>query len=150
MGENEDMGWFPRYIGGQPMCNDVGYTTQVWNGSQPPSDIDYIGIDTSGNPIYKPKTSCGTIPKPSPSHAERMASLKAEVDALAKEYEPIVDKLIEEIYESSQKQIELLSEETAQRINKTFEDIRKTMDKDFPIVFTKRKARKYYKPKFTL
>lgn len=143
MGENEKLGWFPRYIGGQPICNDVGWTTNV-------PTIEYVGIDTSGKPIYKPNTSCGTIPKPSPSHAERMASLKAEVDALAKEYEPIVDKLIEEIYESSQKQIELLSEETAQRINKTFEDIRKTMDKDFPIVFTKRKARKYYKPKFTL
>ena len=43
-----------------------------------------------------------------------------------------------------------ISEETAQRINKAFEDIRKTMDTDFPIVLTKRKARKHYKPKFTL
>ena len=43
-----------------------------------------------------------------------------------------------------------LSEETAQRTTKTFEDIRKTMEKGFPMVFTKRKARKYYKPKFTL
>lgn len=143
MGENEELRWFPRYIGGQPICNDVGCTTNV-------PTIEYVGIDTSGKPIYKPNTSCGTIPKPSPSHAERMASLKAEVDALAKEYEPIADKLIEEIYERSQKQIELLSEGTAQRINKTFEDIRKTMDTDFPIVLTKRKARKYYKPKFTL
>lgn len=139
MGENECLGWFPRYIGGQPMCNDVGCVPNV-------PTIEYVGIDTSGKPIYKPKTSYGTIPKPSPSHAERMASLKAEVDALAKEYEPIVDKLIEEIYENYQKSIELSSEATAQRINKAFED----MDKDFPIVFTKRKARKYYKPKFTL
>lgn len=143
MEENEDMGWFPRYFQGQPMCNDFGCATNV-------PTIEYVGIDTSGKPIYKPNTSCGTIPKPSPSHAERMASLKAEVDALAKEYKPIVDNLMEEIYESSQKPIELLSEETAQRINKAFENIQMTMEKDFPMAFTKRKARKHYKPKFTL
>lgn len=143
MGENEDMGWFPRYIGAQPICNDVGCTTYV-------PTIEYVGIDTSGKPIYMPNTSCGTIPKPSPSHAEEMASLKAEVDALAKEYKPIVDKLMEDIYESSQKPIELLSEETAQRINKAFENIQMTMRNGFPMAFTKRKARKHYKPKFTL
>ena len=43
-----------------------------------------------------------------------------------------------------------LSEETAQRINKAFENIQMTMEKDFPMAFTKRKARKHYKPKFTL
>lgn len=150
MRENEWLGWFPRYIGGQPMCNDVGCATQVWNGSQPPSDIDYIGIDTSGKPIYKPNTSCGTIPKLSPTHAERMASLKAEVDAMAVRYKPTVDELMREIYENSQKPIELLSEAAAQQINKAFEDIGKTMEKIFPMAFTKRKARKHYKPKFTL
>lgn len=143
MGENEDLGWFPRYTPSKPMCNDVGCITNV-------PIIEYVGLDTGGKPIYKPKTSCGTIPKPSPSHAERMASLKAEVDALAKEYKPIVDKLMEEIYENSQKPIELLSEETAQRINKAFENIQMTMRNGFPMAFAKRKARKYYKPKFTL
>ena len=143
MGENEELGWFPRYIGAQPICNDVGCITNV-------PTIEYVGIDTSGKPIYKPKISCGTIPKPSPTHAERIASLKAEMDAMAEKYKSIADKLVEEIYESSQKPIELLSEETAQQINKAFEDIRKAMDKDFPMAFTKRKARKYYKPKFTL
>lgn len=43
-----------------------------------------------------------------------------------------------------------ISEETAQQINKAFENMRKTMEKGFPMVFTKRKARKHYKPKFTL
>lgn len=43
-----------------------------------------------------------------------------------------------------------LSEETTQQIHKALEDIRKTMEKDFPMAFAKRKARKYYKPKFTL
>ena len=43
-----------------------------------------------------------------------------------------------------------ISEETAKQINSAFENIRKTMEKDFPMAFTKRRARKYYKPKFTL
>ena len=142
MGENEELGWFPRYIGGQPICNDVGCITNV-------PTIEYVGIDTSGKPIYKPNTSCGTIPKPSPTHAERMASLKAEVDAMAEKYTPVIDKLMEKVYESSQKPIKLLSEETAQQISKAFEDIRKTMDKDFPMALKPAK-RKHYKPKFTL
>lgn len=112
--------------------------------------FDGIQFFINGKPIHSGDFGCGSITYPSPSHAERMTSLKTEVDALAKEYKPIVDKLMEEIYESSQKPIELLSEETAQQINKAFEDIRKTMGKDFPMASTKRKARKHYKPKFTL
>ena len=143
MGENEELGWFPRYTPSEPMCNVVGCIPNV-------PTIEYVGIDTSGKPIYKPKASCGTIPKPSPSHAERMASLKAEMDAMAKKYKPVIDKLMDELYESSQKPIELLSEGTAQQINKAFENIQKTLEKNFPMAFAKRKARKHYKPKFTL
>lgn len=143
MGENEELGWFPRYTPSEPMCNVVGCTTNV-------PTIEYVGLDMSGKPIYKSDTSCVTITKPSPTHA--VASLKAEVDAMAEKYKPVIDKLMDEIYESSQKPIELLSEETAQRMSKAFEDIGKTMDKDFPIALkpTTRKARKHYKPKFTL
>lgn len=104
----------------------------------------------NGKPIRQGDFGCGHITKPSPSHTERMASRKAEVDAMTEKYKPVIDKLMDEIYESSQKPIELLSEETAQQINKAFEDIRKTMEKDFPMAFTKRKVRKYYKPRFTL
>lgn len=104
----------------------------------------------NGKPIRQGDFGCGHITKPSPTHAERMASLKSEVDALAKEYKPVIDKLMDEIYDSSQMPIELMSEETAQRINKAFENIRKTMDKDFPLAFPTRKVRKRYKPKFTL
>lgn len=125
------------------MCNVVGCTTNV-------PTIEYVGIDTSGKPIYKPNTSCGTIPKLSPTDSQRFASAKAKMDAMVEKYKPIADKLMEEIYESSQKPIELLSEETAQRISKAFEDIRKTMGKDFPMSFTKPAKRKHYKPKFTL
>ena len=129
MGENEKLG-FPIYFQGQPMCNDVGCITNV-------PTIEYVGLDTSGNPIYKPNTSCGTIPQLSATDALRLESAQA-------------DKLMQEIFESSQKPIELLSEETAQQINESFKNIRKTMDKGFPMVFAKRKARKHYKPKFTL
>ena len=69
---------------------------------------------------------------------------------MAYKLKPIADELVEEIYKSSQKPIELLSEAAAQQISKAFENIQKTMDKDFPIAFAKRKARKHYKPKFTL
>lgn len=143
MGENECLGWFPRYNAGQPMCNDVGCTTNV-------PTIEYVGLNTSGNPIYKPNTSCGTIPQLSSTDAQRFASAKAELDAMAYKLKPIADELVEEICKSSQKPIEPLSEVTAQQINEAFENIRKTMDKDFPMAFAKRKARKHYKPKFTL
>lgn len=142
MGENEKL-CFPIHTSGPLTCNDVGCITNV-------TALEYVGIDASGSPIYKPNTSCGTILKLSPTDSQRFASTKAEMDAMAKKYKPIADKLMQEIFESSQKPIELLSEATAQQISKAFEDIRKTMDKDFPMAFAKRKARKHYKPKFTL
>ena len=150
MGENEKLGWLPRYNVELPMYPEVGSATQVWNGSQLPSVTDYIGIDTSGKPIYKPNTSCGTIPQLSATDSQCFATAKSEMDTMAEKYKLIADELVEEIYESSQKPIELLSEETAQQIHKAFENIQMTMEKDFPMAFTKRKARKHYKPKFTL
>lgn len=86
MGENECLGWFPRYTPSQPMCNDVGCATNV----------------------------------------STIASAKSVMDAMAERYKPIADKLVEAIYESSQ---------------------------NAPLLFTNpttRKARKHYKPKFTL
>ena len=125
------------------MCNDVGCIPNV-------PTMEYVGFDTSGKPIYKPKTSCGTNLKQIPTDSQRFASAKAEMDAMAEKYKPIADKLVEEIYKSSQIPMNPLGEITAQQIHKAFEDIRKTMEKDFPMTFCKRKARKYYKPKFTL
>lgn len=113
-------------------------------------DNNWLQFLYNGKPIRQGDFGCGHITKASPSHAERMASLKAEVDAMAEKYHPLINKLMEEIYESSQKPIGLLSEETAQRINKVFEDIRKAKGKGFPLVFTKPTKRKHYKPKFTL
>lgn len=125
------------------MCNDVGCITNV-------PIIEYIGFDTSGKPIYKPKTSCGTTQNLSQPDAQRFASAKTEMDAMAEKYKPIVDKLMEEILESSQKPIELLSEETAQQINEVFKDFGKAVSSVFPLPSTKSTKRKHYKPKFTL
>ena len=112
--------------------------------------FDGIQFMIDGKPLSDGVPPYGRITTSSPMFAERIAELKSEMDAMAEKYKPIADKLVEEIYESSQKPIELLSEETAQQINKAFENIRKTMEKDFPMAFAKRKARKHYKPKFTL
>ena len=112
--------------------------------------FDGLQFFCNGKPIRQGDFGCGSITMSSPNDAERFAKLKFEMDTMDEKYKPIADKLVEEIYESSQKPIELLSEETAQQISKAFENIRKTMEKGFPMVFTKRKARKYYKPKFTL
>ena len=118
MGENDKLG-FPIYFQGQPMCNDVGCATNVLT-------TEYVGLDTGGNPIFKPNTSCGIIPQLDPTDSQRFASAKAEMDAMAIKYKPIADRLVKEIYESSQ---------------------------NAPLLFTNpttRKARKHSKPKFTL
>ena len=139
MGENEKLGFtfevkpydyrtFNRFFGATTDWVEEGRSaTTPWNG----------------NP-------CGRLTVADPTLEQRIARLKSEQECIAEKYKPIADKLMQEIFESSQKPIELLSEETAQRINKAFENIQMTMEKDFPMAFTKRKARKHYKPKFTL
>lgn len=97
----------------------------------------------------KPVGVCD-IAKPISTEAERFAELKSKVDAMAEKYKPIADRLVKEIYERSQKPIKPLSEESVQQITMEFENIRKTMEKDFPMAFAKHKPRKHYEPKFTL
>lgn len=113
-------------------------------------DNNGLQLFINGKHLHFGDLGCGSITKPSPNDAEQFAKLKSEMDAMAEKYKPIANKLVEEIYKRSQEPIIPLEETTAQRINKAFEDIRKTMNKGFPIVFTKRKPRKHYKPKFTL
>ena len=82
----------------------------------------------NGKPIRQGDFGCGHITMPSPTHAERMASLKAEVDDAAEKHKPLIDRLYEEMFKITQVP-------------------------PFSHSFTnspKRKARKYYKPKFTL
>lgn len=112
--------------------------------------FDGIQFKVDGKPLSDGVLPCGRITTSSPMYAERIAKLKSEMDAMAVKYKPIADKLVGEIYKSSQKPIELLSEETAQQISKAFGNIQKTMEKDFLMAFAKRKAHKHYKPKFTL
>lgn len=46
MGENDKL-WFPIYIGGQPICDDVGSAPQVRNGIRMPSAEDYAKVGSS-------------------------------------------------------------------------------------------------------
>ena len=112
--------------------------------------FDGIQFYINGKPLKDGIPPCGRITASRPMYAERIAKMKTEMDAMAEKYKPIADKLVEEIYESSQKPIKLLTEETAQQINNVLENIRKTIDKGLPLASPTRKARKHYKPKFTL
>lgn len=139
MGENDKLGF---------TCEEVPFDFSTFNR--------FFGATTDwveeGRSVTIPwnGNSCGRLTVADPTLEQRIARLKSEQECIAEKYKLIADKLGEEIYKSSQKPIELLSEEPAQQIHKAFENIRKTMDKDFPMVFAKRKARKHYKPKFTL
>jgi hypothetical protein len=93
------------------------------------SDSYGLQFFINGKPIHYGDFGCGSITKPSPNDAERFAKVKAEMDAMAEKYNPIADKLFEEIYEGSQN-VPMLPTS--------------------PSTYKLRKARKYYKPKFTL
>lgn len=91
-------------------------------------EMDNYGLQffINGKPLNFGDFGCGSITMSSPNDVERFAKVKTEMDAMAEKYKPIADKLVEEIYKSSQ---------------------------NAPLLFTNpttRKARKYYKPKFTL
>ena len=134
MGENEELGWFPRYIGGQPICNDVGCTTQVWNGSYMPSAKDNAKVEVQTDVTFSPPPikSCG--------------NRFYVVDELTK----LPKDMFRTNISTDDADFKRLSEETAQQIHKAFENLRMTMGNGFPMTFLTRKARKYYKPKFTL
>lgn len=158
MGENEKLGFL---CATTPWVESGTIATTPWTGNPMPSITDGIGINMSGNLIYKPNTPCGKIPKPSPSHAERMASLKTEMDAMAEKYKPIADKLLEEIYKSSQEPIQPISEKVAKELedacNKhlgTLSELSKSLNPSLDRLITHlckpSKRKKHYKPKFTL
>lgn len=115
-------------------------------------EMDNNGLQffINGKPLYSGDFGCGSITEPSSTNVKSNASIIVDLDATIEKYNPIVDEFWNKIRECSQKPIKLLTEETAQQINKAFENIQKTMEKGFPMVFAKRKARKHYKPKFTL
>lgn len=91
-------------------------------------ELNYDGLQffINGKPLYFGDFGCGSITMSSPNDVERFAKLKSELDTMTEKYKPIADKLVEEIYKSSQ---------------------------NAPLLFTNsttRKVRKRYKPKFTL
>lgn len=154
MGENECLGWFPRYTPSKPMCNDVGCATQVWNGSQRPNMDDYLKV----REFIQPE---GTEVIPKEEFMKELGVKPHEVKfdtpnckVSYKDGMIVVDEtpkgIIRTNISTNDADFKRLTEETAQQITKAFEDIRKAMDKDFPMAFAKRKARKHYKPKFTL
>ena len=138
------------------MCNDVECTTQVWSGSQPPSAEDCAKVGSSDAKFLTPPTVEEMEQKLRQTAIEHLQSLARKQSNCSMRYE---DGMIV-VYEFTKLPIGVvapqndgvkpLSEATAQQINKAFENIRKTMEKDFPMVFTKRKTRKHYKLKFTL
>ena len=87
---------------------------------------DSLQFFVDGKPLHFGDFGCGSITKPSPNDAERFAKLKSEMDTMTEKYKPIADKLVEEIYKSSQNAPRLFTNSTT------------------------RKARNHYKPKFTL
>lgn len=139
MGENEKLGF---------TCEEVPFDFSTFNRFFG-ATTDWVEegrsatIPWNGNP-------CGRLTVADPTLEQRIARLKSEQECIAEKYKPIADRLVKEIYESSQKPIELLSEETAQRISKALEEMRrKPVDTDFPIALKSAKH-KHYKPKFTL
>lgn len=116
-------------------------------------DNNLLQLFYNGKPLRQGNFGCGTIPKLSPTDAQRFASAKAEMDAMAEKYKPIADKLVEEIYESSQKPIELLSDAkfltppNCDALKQVVDEMKEKILADLSI--KPRKARKHYKPKFT-
>ena len=156
MGENECLGWFPRYTPSKPMCNDVGCSTQVWNGSQIPSAEDYAKVGSSDAKFLTPPIVEEMEQKLRQTAVEHLQSLARKQSNCSMRYEDgmiVVEEFTKYpigVVAPLNDGVKPLSEATAQQINEAFEDIRKTMGKDFPMAFAKRKARKHYKPKFTL
>lgn len=154
MGENEELGWFPRYIGVQPICNDVGCATQVLNGSQRPNVDDYLEARE-----FIPPKDTKVIPKEDfmeelggKPHTMEFDTPNCKVSY--KDGMIVVDELTKcpiGVVAPQNDGIKPLSEDTAQRLDKAFKDLRKAVG-GFPFftLLSKRKARKYYKPKFTL
>ena len=89
MGENEDMGWFPRYIGGQPMCNDVGCITQVLNDSQMPSAKAYTQVDTTSDAKFLTPPNCDALKRVVDEMKEKIfADLSIKSHKAHKHYKP--------------------------------------------------------------
>lgn len=88
--------------------------------------FDGIQFLINGKPLSDGVISCSHIAKSGVTTAERIAKLKSEMDDMAEKYKPIADKLVEDIYKSSQNVPPPIKNPTTH------------------------KPRKHYEPKFTL
>ena len=137
------------------MCNDVGCATQVLNGSQMPITKDYVKVGSSDAKFLTPPTVEEMEQKLHQTAIEHLQSLARKQSNCSMRYEDgmiVVDEFTKYpigVVAPQNDGVKPLSEATAQQISKAFEDIRKTMDKDFPMALKPAK-RKHYKPKFTL
>ena len=149
MGENEDLRGFPRYFQGQPMCNDVGCATQVWDESQRPNMDDYLGMRE-----FVPPNGTEVSTKEEFIKELGVKPHKVEFDIPNREvsYKDgmiVVDELTP------------ISEETAKAFEKSCNDYLKTLsevskslspclDRLIAQLTKPTKRKKHYKPKFTL
>lgn len=139
MGENEELGWFPKYTPSKPLCNDVGCDTQVCNGGQRPNVDDYLEVRK-----FIPPKDTEVIPKEEfiKELGVKPHEVKFDIPNCKVSYKDgmiVVDEFTP------------ISEDTAQRLDKALKDLRKVTG-GFPFftLLSRRKARKHYKPKFTL
>ena len=169
MGENEKLG-FPIYFQGQPMCNNAGCATQVWDESQRPNMDDYLEM----RGVVPPKGT-EVIPK-----EEFMKELDGKPHKVVfdipnckvsyKDGNIVVDELTElpkDMFRTNlstdDADFKRLSEGTAQAFEKscndyleTLSEVSKSLNPYLERIIahlgntSKRKARKHYKPKFTL
>ena len=143
MGENDFLGLFPRYTPSKPMCNDVGCTTQVWNGSQIPSANDYAKVGSSDViSLTPPAKSCGNgfyvvdeLPKD---------IIRTNIPTDDDDFKRLSEETAKAFEKSCNDHLETLSE-VSKSLNPHLERLIAHFGKT-----SKRKARKHYKPKFTL
>lgn len=143
MGDNECLGWFPRYTPNKPMCNDVECFTQVWDGSQMPSAEDYEKVGSSDATFLPPQTeSCGNgfyvvdeLPK---------GIFRTNISTDDADFKRLSEKTAKVFEKSCNDYLETLSE-VSKSLNPCLERLIAHFGKT-----SRRKARKYYKPRFTL
>ena len=170
MWENEDLRGFPKYAPSKPLCNDVGCATQVWDESQRPNMDDYLEMRE-----FVPPKGTEVIPK-----EEFMKELDGKPHKVVfdipnckvsyKDSNIVVDELtglstnmIRTNIPTDDADFKRLSEETAKALEKSCNDYLETLSEVSKSLnpclerliahfgkTSKRKARKHYKPKFTL
>lgn len=136
MGENEELGWFPRYTPSEPMCNVIGCATQI------PSAKDYAKVEAQPDAAFSPPPtkSCGNG--------------FYVVDELPK-------GIIRTNIPTDDADFKRLSEETAKAFEKSCNDYLETLsevskslspclDRLIAQLTKPTKHKKHYKPKFTL